>query len=80
MSTFQGTESEWRSLFEQWQEALESGDREREAELWRAMGYDDGGDAATIAAWARSLKPGELSAALEQFEAVASESRVAVAA
>ena len=76
MSRFQGTEQEWRALFEQWKQALEAGDREREAELWRAMGYSD--DMTAILAWARSLDPGELSAALAGMEVIAGETRAAV--
>ena len=38
MSRFQETEQEWRELFDQWKEALASGDKERERELWAAMG------------------------------------------
>jgi len=73
MSTFQGTEQEWRSLFEQWKAALASGDKEREAELWRKMGHSD--DAAAVLVWARSLDLGELDAAIAGMEMVAGETR-----
>jgi len=73
MSRFQGTEQEWRALFEQWKQALEAGDREREAELWRAMGYSD--DMTAILAWVRGLDLGELDAAIAGMEMVAGETR-----
>ena len=73
MSRFQGTEQEWRALFEQWKQALEAGDREREAELWRAMGYSD--DMTAILAWVRGLDLGELDAAIAGMEVIASETR-----
>ena len=75
MSTFQGTEQEWRSLFEQWKAALASGDKEREAELWRKMGHSD--DAAAVLVWARSLDLGELDAAIGALESGAVELAVA---
>ena len=71
MSRFNGTEQEWRALFEQWKAALASGDKEREAELWRKMGHSD--DVAAVLAWARSLDPGELSAAIGALESGAVE-------
>ena len=73
MSRFQGTEQEWRAIFEQWKQALEAGDREREAELWRAMGYSD--DMTAILAWVRGLDLGELDAAIAGMEMVAGETR-----
>jgi len=73
MSRFQGTEQEWRSLFDQWKEALASGDTEREAELWRAMGNSD--DMTAILAWVRGLDLGELDAAIAGMEVIASETR-----
>ena len=71
MSRFDGTEQEWRALFEQWKAALASGDTEREAELWRAMGYSD--DMTAILAWVRGLDRAELDTALAGLEMVASE-------
>ena len=71
MGKFDGTEQEWRAIFEQWKAALASGDTEREADLWRAMGYTD--DMTAILAWARSLDPGELSAAIGALESGAVE-------
>jgi len=73
MGKFNGTEQEWRSLFEQWKAALASGDTEREAELWRKMGYTDGMTA--ILAWVRGLDLGELNAAIAGMEVIASETR-----
>ena len=73
MSRFQGTEQEWRALFEHWKQALEAGDREREAELWRAMGNSD--DMTAILAWVRGLDLGELDAAIAGMEMVAGETR-----
>jgi len=78
MGKFDGTEQEWRALFEQWKAALASGDTEREAELWRKMGHSD--DVAAVLAWARSLDPGELSAALAGMEVIAGETGAAVEA
>ena len=76
MSRFNGTEQEWRSLFEQWKAALASGDTEREAELWRKMGNSD--DMTAILAWVRGLDLGELDAAIAGMEVIAGETRAAV--
>ena len=73
MGKFDGKEQEWRALFEQWKAALASGDTEREAELWRAMGNSD--DMTAILAWVRMLDLGELDAALAGMETVAGETR-----
>ena len=71
MGKFDGTEQEWRALFEQWKAALASGDTEREAELWRAMGNSD--DMTAILAWVRGLDLGELDAAIGALESGAVE-------